>query len=179
MAGEVVTQPAPAPEVPPVRDRREEEERARRRAKIVALVVALGTLIAIILYMTRDAGSDDDSLAGAPYVTSFVVSWRDGDQASVYTVDAVDPTEEPLTYQWNADVAGCGAFAAEGQQAIWTHPPGAGDTCVRHGTTPDGSIAGSISVVISDGTFDCTVVWTNGSRMGTMANPAECVRRPG
>jgi hypothetical protein len=177
MAGEVVTRTATAPEEPPARDPREEAERARRRAKITALVVALGTLIAIILYVTRAAGSEDHSLAGAPYVTNFVVSWRDGDQASVYTVDAVDPDEDPLTYQWNADVAGCGAFAAEGQQAIWTHPPGAGDTCVRHGTTPDGGIRGSISVVISDGTFDCTVVYRGGSGMGTLAYPADCVRR--
>lgn len=177
MAGEVVAQPVPAPDEPPTEHEREEAERARRRAQIVALVVVFGVLLAGVLYLTRDTGNDDNSLAGAPFVTNFVVSWRQDDQANVYTVDAVDPQDDPLTYVWTASVGGCGTFQAEGQQAVWTHAPRPGDGCLRKGKSADGGLKGTVTVVISDGTFDCTVVYPGGSAMGTMAYPSTCVRR--
>lgn len=154
-----------------------EERGVRRRAALVVLLVSLGTLLALALYFWPEGDDVDHSLDGAPFVTNFVVGWRDSDQASVYTVDAVDPQGDELTYTWDVRVGDCGTLVAEGPEAVWTHPKGADPDCRPTSESPDGGMSGQIAVVISDGTFDCRVVYRKGSTMGTMAYPATCVRK--
>ena len=174
MATDVERQGA-VPPPPPTDDL--EDRRVRRRAMLIALVVSLGSLLAIVLYLWPDGDKTDHSLDGAPFVTNFVVGWRDLDQANVYSVDAVDPQGDELTYTWDIQVGNCGTLATAGPEAVWTHPKGSDSDCVSTATTPDGSMPGQIAVVISDGIFDCRVVYREGSKMGTMAYPATCVRK--
>jgi hypothetical protein len=141
---------------------------------ILLVILVLGLVIGAFAIL-RPKG-DPDPLAGAPFVTNFVASWRSDDQSTVWTVDAVDPQDDPLTYEWIPAVHGCGTFTAHENEGVWTHPRGAGDTCLRKGKTPDGGIDGSVVVIISDGTFNCTVSYRQGSLMGSMAYPATCVR---
>jgi hypothetical protein len=165
-----------AAEEPPAAASRDDEGRPgdKRRAVAMLLVLGVGLVIGAFLLLRPH---DRDEMAGAPFVTSFVASWRPEDEATVWTVDAVDPQDDALTYEWRPSVDGCGTFSYDGPVAVWFHPRGvAGDTCRRTTTTPDGGIAGSVTVVISDGTFNCTVAYRKGSAMGSMAYPATCVR---
>jgi len=92
-----------------------------------------------------------------PAVTKFEATFAR--PTTTYVVTATDPDRDTLSYTWKKSRA-CGEQKADGAKYDWIHP----DDDEDPDACPEEPIhAGTITVVVGDGRFDCTVVYRGGS----------------
>ncbi|MHB8626218.1 MAG: YbbR-like domain-containing protein [Aggregatilineales bacterium] len=98
-------------------------------------------------------------------VTKFVAKFVQAEFATHYTVTAIDPDGQPLTYEWS-NTNGCGSFPpSTSAEAVWLHP----DSNLA-GACPNEPIhKGTIKVVVSSTLGAKEIVqYFGGSGNGTM-----------
>jgi hypothetical protein len=95
---------------------------------------------------------------------------------STYTEDASIAPGDTVTYTWAKDnQRDCGKFGSPetaSNTATWWHPDAAGGgDCPNEDVHP-----GIITVTVSDGTWECTAVYPDGSAPGTGPAPQPCTQ---
>lgn len=101
-----------------------------------------------------------------PNVSGIGATFDSQRHATDYEVSATDQDGDPITYAWSkSNERQCGEFTSNGNTATWNHahPP-----CPAEQTHP-----GTITVVVSDGHYDCIATYSGGSAPGT-GFPPEC-----
>ena len=123
----------------------------------------------------------------APTVGPMLVTFDQSTYTTTYQLAVDDPDGDPVTVTWTLEPhEDCGVFESSGATATWTHPhesqrplvPGfPEDRFCRDTTQQQSGHPGTITATVTDGSFECTLVYTGGSEEGTADGPGECVPR--
>ncbi len=139
---------------------------------VIVRVLLFGTL-ALSVAAPSFSGAGIAAGVAAPQLTPITATFYP--PITTYVEDATAAPGDRLTYTWTKDTQrDCGVFqqgATAQNQATWSHPDTAGG-----GNCPDEQFhPGVITVVVTDGQWQCTATYPLGSAPGIGPTPPPCV----
>lgn len=134
--------------------------------------LAAGAVV-IVGVLVLPAGGRPANAGGNPMPEVSVITAVFNKPSTTYSVVATDPLDDFLTYQWShTNARPCGNWTdPRAPTYTWNHPHRAlGGDCPEEEVHP-----GTITVVVSDGVWNCAAVYTKGSAPGPGDAPGTCV----